>query len=68
MAKIKINDIPRDAKVSREDMKKVMGGVTITNNFQTDPWAVNINNNHYGDPVAVSINNNHRPVGFEIQM
>ena len=29
MARIKISDLPQDLKVSREEMKKVIGGITL---------------------------------------
>jgi len=31
MARIKIQDLPRDRKISREEMKKIFGGVISTN-------------------------------------
>lgn len=30
MAKIKVTDLPRDAKISAEEMKKVFGGASIS--------------------------------------
>ena len=30
MARIKIKDLPRDRKISKEEMKKVMGGAEMT--------------------------------------
>lgn len=33
MARLKINDLPEDTKVSKEDLKKVMGGVTLTRTY-----------------------------------
>ena len=31
MARIKIEDLPKDMKISKEEMKKVVGGALITN-------------------------------------
>ena len=46
MAKIKIADIAKDAKISRDEMKQVMGG-SITNLLHANPVA-SVNNMFYG--------------------
>jgi hypothetical protein len=33
MARIKIKDLPKDAKVSREEMKKIRGGVISSTSY-----------------------------------
>jgi hypothetical protein len=42
MARIKIVDLPADIKISPEEMKKVMGGMTRTDlaarAIEEDPW------------------------------
>ncbi|MBW2087217.1 MAG: hypothetical protein JRI54_14515 [Deltaproteobacteria bacterium] len=35
MARIKIKDLPADQKVSQEEMKKIMGGVLLHQDFST---------------------------------
>lgn len=32
MARIKINDIPRDQKISKDEMRKITGGVSFSRN------------------------------------
>ena len=46
MARIKIADMPRDAKISKDEMRSVTGGISVTNNHYVDPYAINVTNNH----------------------
>ncbi len=49
MARIKIRDLPKDRKISREEMKKVFGGTISTNQpfsrtgyyLEGDPYVLN---------------------------
>ena len=36
MARIKIKDLPKDKKVSKEELKKIFGGTTLTYSTQTN--------------------------------
>jgi hypothetical protein len=40
MAKITIKDLPRDVKVSPEEMRRVLGGTTFRVNAETDPSTI----------------------------
>ena len=33
MASIKIDDLPKDRKISKDEMRKVLGGIIISNNM-----------------------------------
>ena len=55
MARIKIKDIPKEKKISKKEMKRVMGG----SYYSTQ--GVIINNSHYVNPWGVIINNSHMP-------
>ena len=64
MARIKIAGMPRDAKISRDEMRNVTGGISVTNNHYVDPYAISITNNHRGNPYGVIVNNNHHRGGL----
>ena len=63
MARIKIVDLPKDMKVSREDMKKITGGVVTYNRlpfnaptFNTLTWnAPRLNDTSTVNPSVVTV-------------
>ena len=47
MATIRIKDLPRDRKISKDEMKSVLGGVPMTSPVGRDPQSV-----AFGTPVG----------------
>lgn len=51
MVRIKLNDLPQDTKISKEEMKKVFGGIIIIigkDSAENLPWA-SVNTQAFGD-------------------
>ena len=53
MSRIKIKDIPRDQKISKEDLKKVRGGAAFAKNDGFDGESKDENHDKWIDVLSV---------------